>query len=179
MILSAACRHSETCGLDLVALLPVEGEALVSGDVERASALLGINFPPGWPHEREPRDGLSWQLRAVLGGRKASALADPGDCRAFLQHRDRFDQPEGPPDGEGDVEIGRGLNVPFRWQGYALESAAAVVTWALQQSGVASISATLPDDDGPSQHLAARLGLLRTSETRRGLTVWRAATASS
>jgi hypothetical protein len=47
-----------------------------------------------------------------------------------------------------------------------------VTEWAQQLPGVSSISATIPDDNYPSRWLAKRLGLTRTSETRRGLPLW-------
>lgn len=44
-----------------------------------------------------------------------------------------------------------------------------MIDWVAKHSGVTSISATVPDDNYPSQSFAARLGLSRTNETRRDL----------
>jgi RimJ/RimL family protein N-acetyltransferase len=60
-----------------------------------------------------------------------------------------------------------------RGRGYAFEAAGAVVAWVLPQPGVRSVSATVPLDNLPSQHLAAKLGLAYTGETRRDLPLWR------
>src|SRR5215472_13616207 len=80
---------------------------------------------------------------------------------------------KGPPSVAGDVEIGWGLVEHVRGRGYATEASAAVISWAQQQPGVTSISATIPDDNYPSQRLAKRLGLRRTTETRRDVPLWR------
>jgi hypothetical protein len=52
------------------------------------------------------------------------------------------------------------------------EAAGAVVAWVLRQPRVTSVSATVPDENLPSQRLAAKLGLVR-GETRRDLPLWR------
>ena len=53
----------QTERLLLVTLLAEELEALSARDVECAGRLAGVTFPPGWPEEREARDGLPWHLR--------------------------------------------------------------------------------------------------------------------
>lgn len=80
---------------------------------------------------------------------------------------------KGPPSAVGDVEIGWGLVENVHGKGYATEASAAVIKWAVQQPGVRSISATIPDDNDRSQCLASRLGLIRTSETRRNMPLWK------
>jgi RimJ/RimL family protein N-acetyltransferase len=73
------------------------------------------------------------------------------------------------------VEIGWGLNERHRGRGYAFEAATAVIGWVAAQAGVTSVSATIPDDNVPSQRIAARVGMTRTLHTRRGLPLWRRA----
>ena len=85
---------------------------------------------------------------------------------------------KGAPDTTGDVEIGWGLNEGYRGQGYATEAAAAVIQWAFQQLGVCSLSATVPDDNDASQRVARRLGLTRTTSTRRNLPLWKMETSA-
>ena len=80
---------------------------------------------------------------------------------------------KGPLSAVGDVEIGWGLFENVRGKGYATEASAAVMQWAVQQPGVRSISATIPDDNDRSQRLAKRLGLIRTSEARRNMPLWK------
>lgn len=67
------------------------------------------------------------------------------------------------------------LNTEARGKGYAIEASAAMIRWVAQQAGVISVSATVPDDNYPSQRVAARLGLVRTNETRRDLPLWKSA----
>ena len=162
--------------LELVALLPAEIEALISGDTERAGFLAGVRFPQDWPNDAEARDGLSWHLKALQADENQASWR----IRVIVE-RSSSDvvgsiNLKGPPDADGDVEIGWGLAEQHRNRGYALEAALAVVAWVLQQPGVRSISVTVPDDDPPSQRLAARLGLLRTGETRRDLPFWKSTT---
>jgi len=163
----------ETDRLALVALLPEEIEALLSGDVERAGLLAGVGFPRGWPDDRDARDGLSWHLRAL----RADEAEVPWRIRVILERSSKTVvgsiNLKGPPNDDGDVEIGWGIVEHRRRRGYAFEAAAAVLAWLVRQPGVHSVSATVPDENHPSQRLAAKLGLTRTAETRRNLSLWR------
>jgi len=166
----------ESDRLRLVALLPEEIEALISGDVERAGRPAGVVFAHAWPDDPDFRNGLAWHLRALQ--------ADPSQVawriRVIVERSSNSVvgsiNLKGPPSPDGDVEIGWGLMEHRRQRGYALEAAAAVLAWAVRQPGVRSISATVPDDNQPSQRLAARLGLARTGGTRRDLPLWRTGT---
>jgi ribosomal-protein-alanine N-acetyltransferase len=159
--------------LDLVALLPAEIEALIAGDIERASCLAGVRFPQDWPNDSDARDGLSWHLRALQADGRQAAWR----IRVILERASKnvigSINLKGRPDAGGDVEIGWGLAEHHRHRGYAFEAALAVVGWVLQQPEVRCISATVPDDNPPSQRLAAKLGLVRTGETRRDLPLWK------
>jgi RimJ/RimL family protein N-acetyltransferase len=159
----------ETERLFLVCLSPQEIEALAAGDSERASLLTGVSFPRG-----NPNSGVdwSWHLRALQ--------ADCDQCawrvRVIVEWPSNTVvgsiNLKGPPVA-GDVEIGWGLNATARGKGYATEASAAVMNWVVQYPGVISISATVPDDNYPSQRVAARLGLKRTNQTRRDLPLWK------
>lgn len=85
---------------------------------------------------------------------------------------------KGPPDERGDVEIGWGVNQNRRRRGYAFEATTAVLGWAARQPGVRAFSATIPDDNLPSQRLAEKLGMVRSSDTRRHLPLWVRAAAA-
>jgi [ribosomal protein S5]-alanine N-acetyltransferase len=165
----------ESDRFDLVALLPAEIEALIAGDIDRAGLLTGVRFPHGWPNDSDARNGLSWHLRALQGDSKQVAWR----IRVIVERSSRSVigsiNLKGPPNADGDVEIGWGLAEDSRHRGYALEAAGAVVAWVLRQPGVTCVSATVPDDNPPSQRLAAKLGLVRTGETRRHLPLWRTA----
>ena len=75
----------ETERLLLLVLLPHELETLVAGDAERAGRLAGVNFPPGWPEEREAREVRH----------DPYPMADSPDRRALLAICRWLDQSEG------------------------------------------------------------------------------------
>lgn len=158
----------ETERLLLVTLLPEEIEFLIAGDSERVAILTGFAFPPDDPNRGID---LSWHLRALHADRNQRSWR----IRVIVERLSNTVigsiNLKGPPIA-GDVEIGWGLNEDARKKGYATEASAAVVQWVGQQAGVSSISATVPDDNYPSQRVAARLGLTRTRQTRRGLPLW-------
>ena len=161
----------ETERLFVVCLLPEEIECIIAGDWERASLLTGVSFPPddpnrgvdwGWHLKALQADSeqLAWRVRVIV---ERSSNTVIGSINL-----------KGPPI-KGDVEIGWGLNTDARGKGYATEASAAVIKWIAKHSGVISISATVPDDNYPSQRVAARLGLSRTNEMRRDLPLWKCA----
>jgi ribosomal-protein-alanine N-acetyltransferase len=163
----------ETERLRLIVLLPDEIEALIANDTERASLLTGVVFPPGWPDEAEAREGLPWHLRNLI----ADSREVPWRIRVIVE---RFSAAvigsinlKGPPSDTGDVEIGWGIIAAHRRYGYALEATGAVVIWVSSQAGVKTVSATIPDNNVPSQRLSSKVGMTRTNELRRGLPLWR------
>jgi len=79
---------------------------------------------------------------------------------------------KGPPDAQGDVEIGWGVNADHRRRGYAFEAAVGVMRWAAGQPRVRQFSATIPKDNVASQSLAHKLGLRFGGESRRELPLW-------
>jgi RimJ/RimL family protein N-acetyltransferase len=160
----------ETERLLLVVLVAEDIEALIAGDLERASLLSGFTFLP-----EDPKLGsdLSWHLGAL----RADDNQRLWRIRVIVERCSNTVvgsiNLKGPPDADGDVEIGWGLIEKVRRKGYATEASAAVINWVSQQPGVCSISATIPDDNYPSQRLAARLGLTRTDESRRNRSLWK------
>ena len=152
----------ETERLLLVCLLPEDIEDLIAGDAKRVALRTGLIFPPDDPNRGVD---LSWHLRELL--------ADPNQLawriRVIVERSSNTVvgsiNLKGPPDADGDVEIGWGLNENVRRKGYATEASAAVINWAINQPGVASVSATIPDENYASQRVAARIGLVRTNET--------------
>lgn len=161
--------HIQTERLVLVALLPEDIEALLARDVGRFEAQSGFRFPPDQPNIGD----LLWHLRAI----QADDRHLPWRIRVIVDRSSKTVvgsiNLKGPPSVSGDVEIGWGLVENVRGRGYATEASAAVIQWALQQPGVSSIRATIPDDNYPSQRLAQKLGLIRTNETRRNLPLWK------
>ena len=159
----------QTERLILVALLPEDIEALMAHDYGRFAALSGFTFSPG----NSDIGDLAWHLTAI----QADDGHLPWRMRVIVERSSKTVvgsiNLKGPPSAAGDVEIGWGLFENARRRGYATEASAAVIQWARQQPGVSSISATIPDDNYPSQRLAKRLGLTRTSETRRNMPLWK------
>jgi RimJ/RimL family protein N-acetyltransferase len=159
----------ETERLFLVCLLPDEIESIISGDIDRVSLLTGVCFQAD-----DPKMGIdwSWHLKAL----RADCNQLPWRVRVIVERSSNTVvgsiNLKGQPI-DGDVEVGWGLNDDARGLGYATEASLAVIHWVGQQTGVSSVSATVPDDNYPSQRVAGRLGLMRTSETRRGLPLWR------
>jgi RimJ/RimL family protein N-acetyltransferase len=162
----------DTMRLQLVVLLPREIRALIVGDIEQASKHAGVLFPPGWPEAIEAREGLPWHLRHLESNEHHRAWR----IRVVVERATGLVvgsvNLKGPPDGDGDVEIGWGISEGHRRRGYALEAVTSVIDWALRQPGTKSLSATIADDNIASQHLAAKLGLVRTSQVRREKPVW-------
>jgi len=161
--------YIQTERLVLVALLPEDLEALIAGNLELFSVLTGFRFPPDNPNIGD----LRWHLRAIQNDNQHL----PWRVRVIVERLSNTVvgsiNLKGPPSASGDVEIGWGVIEKFRRTGYATEASAALITWAVQQPGVSSISATIPDDNYPSQRLAKRLGLIRTTDTRRNLPLWK------
>jgi len=161
-------ENIETERLFLLCLMPEEIESIVSGDLERLSLLTGVCF-----RADDPKLGVDWSWH--LNALRADCNEVAWRVRVIVERSSSTVvgsiNLKGQPI-DGDVEIGWGLNDDARRKGYATEASAAVIRWVGQQAGVSSISATVPDDNYPSQRVAARLGLVRTSQTRRGLPLW-------
>jgi RimJ/RimL family protein N-acetyltransferase len=162
----------ETRRLRLVTLLAEEIGALIAGDAARVELLTGFKFPPDDPNRGVD---LAWHLTAL----RADPNQLPWRIRVIVERLSNTVvgsiNLKGPPDAAGDVEIGWGLNGDARGKGYATEASSAVIDWANKQPGVASVIATIPDDNYASQRLAARLGFVRTGSSRRNLPIWRLA----
>jgi len=163
-------KDIQTERLILSVLMPDEIEALLAGDaryVERAS---GFRYPPD-----DPNRGIdfNWHLRAL----RTDPNQLPWRIRVIVERSSNTVigsiNLKGPPDEDGDVEFGWGLNEDARGKGYATEAAAAVLEWAFQPPGVRSVSATILDDNLVSQRVAQRLGLTRTNATRKERPLWK------
>jgi ribosomal-protein-alanine N-acetyltransferase len=169
MLLMQRPPNITTERLLLLALLPEDIEALIARDFGRFAGLTGFRFPPDNPDIGD----LNWHLKAI----QADDRHLPWRMRVIVERSSNAVvgsiNLKGPPNAAGDVEIGWGLIESVRGKGYATEASAAVIKWAQQQPSVCSISATIPDDNYPSQHLAKKLGMTRTSELRRDVPLWK------
>jgi len=145
---------------------------LATGEYERASGLLNVFVPFGWPHDDDARAGLHLHLRAM----QENALELPWRIRLIVRREGRevigSINLKGPLRQNGDVEIGWGVNAEHRGQGIAIEAAGAVIAWVFSQAGVKRVVATIPEDNVASMRVAERLGMSLTQERKRDLPMW-------
>jgi len=104
----------ETPRLFLVVLLPQEIRALIDGDTERASQLAGVSFPVGWPEENEAREGLPWHLEQLEANGRHRAWRIRVVVERVTGTVVGSVNLKGPPDEEGDIEIGWGITQGWR-----------------------------------------------------------------
>lgn len=74
---------------------------------------------------------------------------------------------KGAPDAEGRVEVGYGIEPPYRRRGYASEAVAALARWALSR-GAACICAQTAPDNRISQRVLAACGFVRNGDGDEG-----------
>ncbi len=159
--------------LMLRTLVRSEIDALVRGDVARASSLASASFPPGWPdHHPEAVDGLRWHLKRLT----QDPAQLPWRVRALVERSSNrvvgAMNIKGPPDVDGEVEIGWGITRGARRLGYATEAGQALMAWLTQQVEVRLVSALIASDNVASQGVARNLGMIATGERYRGLARW-------
>ena len=70
----------------------------------------------------------------------------------------------GPPDGEGELEIGYALVPAARGAGLANEAVGLLIAWARRQPGVRTITARVDPGNAASERLLARLGFAADGE---------------
>ena len=79
---------------------------------------------------------------------------------------------KGPPNSDGEVELGYGIDPPHRNRGYMTEAAQALCEWAFGQAGVQSVVAITDRDNIASHTICRNCGMSLTGESPDGL-VWR------
>jgi ribosomal-protein-alanine N-acetyltransferase len=152
----------ETANLRLDAIAPETLEALISGDVARASAVQGLDLSGEFADSlddffariqlgrmRANPDGRGWCARTMV---RKSDEALVGHCGFH-----------GPPEDIGRAEIGYTVLTRYRGHGYATEAAAGLVAFAAQQ-GVPTVFATVLPTNLPSLRVVAKLGFVQTNE---------------
>ena len=132
---------------------PIEGSGLVLVPVaaDRVDPVLAGEIAPyvagpGWPHDDTPAalsfravQGMTW-LITVDG----IVVGDVGT--------------KGPPDVDGQVEIGYGLAAPSRGRGLGTRAVGVLVDWLLARSDVRVVMAHVNPANVPSARLLLRLG---------------------
>ena len=76
---------------------------------------------------------------------------------------------KGAPDANGLVELGYGIDEPYRRRGYATEAVAAILCWALAQAAVRAVLAETEDDNIASQNTLLHNGFRPAGRGAEGL----------
>lgn len=128
-----------------------------SADVPVGAEMWHVQFPPEWP-------GHAMVLLPMM-----ARNYNPDDWNSTLIHRaDRTAigqlGTKGPPDANGTVEIGYGLNPAYWGQGYASEAVGALLAFLLAQPTVRRITAETLIDNQASMRVLEKLGFARIGE---------------
>jgi len=130
---------------------------LVAEDPAAAEAAIGASLPPGWP---EP--GLAQALRPlarIRGGwglwlvvaREEGAVVGTAGFK-------------GPPNAQGTIETGYGIEAAYRNRGYASEAVSGLAEWALGRPGVSRVVAECERANAPSIRVLEKAGFSRVGE---------------
>ena len=74
---------------------------------------------------------------------------------------------KGPPNREGEVEVGYGLQPPYRGKGYMTEAMREAFRWAFEEPRVQAFIGEVEKTNLPSIRVLQRLGMARNRETER------------
>lgn len=145
---------------DRALLVPCSAE-VAKVAVEQGAAgvaeLVGVEVDRDWPpqdlrealpiHEamvRVDSEAAVWGVWLILDAEASTLLGDVGF--------------KGPPTEEGLIEVGYGIQPPFRRQGLATEAVRALLDWAETQPGVRGVLARCYVENVASQGVLRRLG---------------------
>ena len=67
---------------------------------------------------------------------------------------------KGVPDGQGEVEIGYGIDPDFRSKGYTTEAAGMLIDWALQQPSCLVVTAWSDKENRASARVLEKVGMM-------------------
>ncbi|MHB9034706.1 MAG: GNAT family N-acetyltransferase [Anaerolineae bacterium] len=150
----------ETSAIIVVAL-SVEQLRLASVDLPAYAASLGCpNYTP-----EQPEADLIDALKKMISSLEASPQLWPWNTNwAIISKQEQaviggIDF-HGPPDQEGRIEIGYGLDKAFRGQGYMGQAVSLMVAWGLAQPDVKLIEAETYLDNWASQRVLQRKGFV-------------------
>lgn len=149
----------ETARLVLAPLRADAIDALLEGDEARLTMLTGYTFP--LPLRPPPL------MAEVLPLVREQLRNNPGSLGWWIwltvDHATRQVTGAigfgGPPDAEGSVMIGYSTYPGAAHRGFATEATDALVRWALAQSGVRRVCASIPPDNVPARRVAEKVGM--------------------
>lgn len=122
--------------------------------------------------DAEMDEGLRLAYGEMIEGMKADPKRAYWSCNWAIYHKDGtliggigF---KGAPGKDGKVEIGYGIDEPYRRHGYGSEAVAALTQWALLQWGVKTVWAQTEPDNAASQALLLKCGFVPDGEGEEG-----------
>lgn len=146
-------------------LIPFDAlEALLTGDLDRASTITGLPLPEPfitdkaalwlWRYRRdqilrEP-ESAPWLARAVVSVPDGTVVGNAGF--------------HGAPNDAGMVEIGYGILPDYRRRGYGRAAAAALLREAAESPGVRTVRASISPDNVASLALARSFGFVQVGD---------------
>jgi RimJ/RimL family protein N-acetyltransferase len=149
--------------LALVSFSPRAMRAVLDGDLEVAAEELGAVLPRGLRErlgelferrlpevDRDPAV-LPWVARAMI-------LTDNLGVRRVIGSVGFH----GPPNDDGQVEIGYHVEPGFRRRGFATEAVRALLEWAVAEHGITRFRASVAPSNEPSLAVVLRLGFRQT-----------------
>lgn len=78
----------------------------------------------------------------------------------------------GPPNENGDIEIGYGINPEFQKQGYATEMVKLICAWSFEQKNISAVIAKTDHDNFPSNKTLLKNGFAKIGEEDE-LLIWK------
>jgi RimJ/RimL family protein N-acetyltransferase len=163
--LSEDIPNIRTPRLELVSMSVPFMEALTAHDLAAASAEIGATVPAWMATELENflkyRLGqlrLDPSIRVWLG--RVMVLTEADGTRRAIGSIGFH----GPPDEQGRLEVGYGVDARFRRQGYASESVKALFDWAHREHGITRFVASISPDNEASLNLTAAYGFRKVGE---------------
>jgi RimJ/RimL family protein N-acetyltransferase len=140
-------------------------DVLIDKDRARLEALTGVRFPEPLLAPPLMEDALPSLREAVR-----TAAGEPGWGPWLASARATSEAIGcvglGRPDQRGRVVLGYAIYPKFEGRGYATEATRALITWSLDQVGVAAVRATIPPWHTPSLRVALKAGMQQVGTAR-------------
>lgn len=155
------CDHAAMATIRLLTLSPATLTALLSGDLDAASAAAGhplssFLVDENWLWEvrladiRRDPEAADWIARAVIAEPEGVIVGHGGF--------------HGPPDAGGTVEVGYTVAPEYRLRGYATAILAELLRRADADPRVTAVRASIRPDNVGSRKVATRLGFKKIGE---------------